>query len=207
MLRSARPNDACSAGFVYAGLAPVVSSGWNIDMKSMKTPKSAVWIVASPLVAQLPPRALAHPPHEHRPERLQLRSLRVGVGGRHPRVAERDDARERAAADFLRLELGEEAAHRRRVEEHVRARRLERLPDLHLAAAVDVRDELARREQPDVGAGGRGVARRPEHEGGDAARVAKVRRRERLRRVERLVGREVPRVPGPPLLLRSTPPS
>ena len=47
MLRSARPNDACSAGFVYAGLAPVVSSGWNIDMKSMKTPKSAVWIVAS----------------------------------------------------------------------------------------------------------------------------------------------------------------
>ena len=30
-----------------AGVAPVVSSGWNIDMKSMKTPKSAVWIVAS----------------------------------------------------------------------------------------------------------------------------------------------------------------
>ena len=96
-------------------------------MKSMKTPKSAVWIVASGLPRRrsprpppsLPPRARAHPPHEHRPEPLAARALRVGVGGRHPRVAERDDARERAAAVVLRLELGQEAAHRRRVEEHV----------------------------------------------------------------------------------------
>ena len=66
MLRSARPNDDCCAGFVYAGLAPVVSSGWNIDMKSMKTPKSAVWIVASGLPPTCPPvfrRARSHIHH------------------------------------------------------------------------------------------------------------------------------------------------
>ena len=45
MLRSARLNDACCSDFLYAPGVP--ASGWNIDMKSMKTPKSAVCIVAS----------------------------------------------------------------------------------------------------------------------------------------------------------------
>ena len=64
MLRSARANDACSAGFVYLGVAPVRSSGWNIDMKSMKTPKSVVWIVASGL-QNLSPRFRRARSHIH----------------------------------------------------------------------------------------------------------------------------------------------
>ena len=90
----------------------------------------------------------------------------------------------RSSSFVLRLELGEEAAHRRGVEEDVRARRLERLADRQPPAAVDVRDELARREQPDVGAGGCRIIGRPQHERcARAALAVEVRRDERLRQV------------------------
>ena len=94
MLTSARSNDAFCSGLLYVVLHFHSSfhpaSGWCMDMKSMKTPKSAVWIVASgwssPFFSnevgfffQLPPRALAHPPHEHRAELRELRALGVGV--------------------------------------------------------------------------------------------------------------------------------
>ena len=93
MLASARPNDACSAGSLYAPGAP--ASGWEHghevdgDAEVGRLHRGVGPVVPLHLVApsQLPARAFAQPPDEHRPELKQLRAVWVGVLRRHPCAA------------------------------------------------------------------------------------------------------------------------
>ena len=183
-------------------------------MKSMKTPKSAVWIVASgprrdPTLAVFR-RARSHI-HHTSTGRLQnahaagssvAGSAGVTQGGGALHVVARATTPEKVQRlVVLRLELGEgprtvAASRNTSVPAASSACRISIRPPPSMCA-TSLRAESSRMSAPAVAASPAGPST-----GGDAARVAKVRRLERLRRVERLVGREVPRVAGAPLLLR-----
>ena len=169
-------NDAFCSGRLARGVRLVHG------MKSMKTPKSAVWIVASgvalDLPAHLPPRALAHPPHQHRPAASSCAPSGSGIRA-HPRVAQRNHARA-CSGPRPSSRAREEAAHRRGVSPAARRRRCAR--------------RACAREQPDVGAGGRRV--RPDHERGEPALAVEVRRQQRTERCGR---RRLCVAPPPPL--------
>ena len=156
MLPSARTNDAFCSGLLYVVLHFHSSfqpeSGWCMLMKSMNTPKSAVWIVASGSLFFSFRRARARTSTTRGPGGAARAARLVGVVRAHPRVAQRHDARERAAASAPRRAAsfvsssGGEARAPSRGRGRCPSSRLERLADRQPPAAVDVRGELAPRD-------------------------------------------------------------